>query len=101
MQFWTCSQIPQQSNNWTGLNIERWCSPAYDELYQQAVAELDPEKRRQLFIQLNDMLVEDVVMIPVVFLADMSGVSQTIAGVDLTPWDTNTWNIKDWRRVSP
>jgi peptide/nickel transport system substrate-binding protein len=34
-----------------------------------------------------------------VYLADAQGVSQTIDGVDLTPWDTNTWNIKDWRRI--
>ena len=49
---------------------------------------------------MNDTLIEDVVMIPVVYLAGVSGVSKDIAGVDLTPWDTNTWNIKDWRRVT-
>lgn len=102
MQFWTCSQIPQKANNWSaGLNLERWCSLEYDALYQQAITELDPEKRRQLFIQMNDMLIEDVVMIPLVYLADVQGVSRTIEGVDLTPWDMNTWNIKDWRRISP
>jgi peptide/nickel transport system substrate-binding protein len=100
MRFWTCDQIPQQANNWTGLNLERWCSPKYDALYQQSLVELDPERRRQLFIQMNDMLIEDVVMIPIVYLADVQGVSMSIEGVDLTPWDKNTWNIKDWRRVS-
>lgn len=99
LQFWTCSQIPQKENSWQGLNFERHCNPDYDMLHQQAVTELDPEKRKDLFIQLNDMLVEDVVMIPVVFLADVSGVSRTIEGVDLTPWDSNTWNIMDWRRI--
>ena len=100
-QFWTCSQIPQRANNWNGLNMERYCSEEYEALFRQAANELDPEKRRELFIQMNDMLVEDVVMIPVVFLADAQGVSRTIEGVDLTPWDKNTWNIKDWRRVTP
>jgi peptide/nickel transport system substrate-binding protein len=101
MQFWTCNQIPQKANNWTGLNIERWCNSEYDALYQQSTTELNPEKRRQLFIQMNDMLIEDVVMIPIVYLADAQGVSRTIEGVDLTPWDASTWNIKDWRRISP
>jgi peptide/nickel transport system substrate-binding protein len=50
---------------------------------------------------MNDMLIEDVVMIPVVYLAEAQGVNQSIEGVDLTPWDMNTWNIKDWRRISP
>ena len=101
MQFWTCAQIPQKDNNWSGWNDERWCNPAYDQLHEQSTTELDPEKRRQLFIQMNDMLIEDVVMIPVVYLADAQGVGDDIEGIDLTPWDTNTWNIKDWRRASP
>lgn len=101
MQNWTCGRIPQKANEWKGLNIERWCNPEYDALYQQSSTELDPQKRQELFIQMNDMLIEDVVMIPIVHLADVQGVSLTIEGVDLTPWDKNTWNIKDWRRVLP
>jgi peptide/nickel transport system substrate-binding protein len=101
MQFWTCDRIPQKANDWSaGPNTERWCNSEYDALYQQAITELDHEKRRQLFIQMNDMLIEDVVMIPVVYLATVQGVSRTIEGVDLTPWDASTWNIKDWRRIS-
>ncbi|MGB8645078.1 MAG: peptide ABC transporter substrate-binding protein [Anaerolineae bacterium] len=101
MQNWTCAQIPQKANNWVGGNDERWCSPDYENLFQQSQTELDPAKRAQLIIQMNDMLTKDVVMIPVVYLADAQGVSRTIQGVDLTPWDMNTWNIKDWRRVTP
>jgi peptide/nickel transport system substrate-binding protein len=101
MQLWTCSQIPQKANDWSGRNDERWCNPEYDALHQRSVTELDPEKRRQLFIQMNDMQIEDVVMIPVIYLADVQGVSWDIEGLDLTPWDANVWNIKDWRRISP
>lgn len=102
MLNWLCNQIPQKANNWKGgLNIERWCNKAYDALYQQSTTDLDPEHRRQSFIQMNDMQVEDVAMVPIVYLADVQGVSNSIEGVDLTPWDKNTWNIKDWRRTSP
>lgn len=99
MQLWTSSGIPQQANNWSaGANVERWYNPAYDALYDRSATEIDPERRQQLFIQMNDMLIEDVVMIPIVHMADVAGVNNTLAGIDLTPWDTNTWNIKDWRR---
>ena len=101
MRRWTCDAIPQKANNWIGGNLERWCSAAYDALYQQALTELDPEKRRQLFIQMNDLLIEDVVMIPLVHRANVQGVRRDIEGVKLTPWDASTWNIKDWRRVAP
>jgi peptide/nickel transport system substrate-binding protein len=98
MKFWTCDQIPRPSNNWTGENVERWCNPAYDALYQQSTREMDPEKRRQLFIQMNDMLIDDVVMIPLANRSQVDGVSNSLTGLNPTPWDSPTWNIKDWRR---
>jgi len=98
MKFWTCGQIPQKANNWSGLNIERWCNPEYEALHELSTRELDPEKRRQLFIRMNDMQIEDVVMIPTVHMANVLGVSRTIQGMVYTPWDAITWNIMDWRR---
>ena len=101
MKSWTCAEMAQKANNWTGLNKERWCDPAYDALYQQSTQETDPEKRRQLFTRMNDLLVNDQVVIPLVRQADISGVSNTLEGVTLTPWDADLWNIKDWRREQP
>jgi peptide/nickel transport system substrate-binding protein len=59
---------------------------------------MDPEQRRQLFIEMNDLLIEDVALIPLVHRFRVSGVSKTIAGVELTPWDADLWNIQDWER---
>lgn len=101
MGWWTCAQISQKANNWTGYNIERFCSDAYDRLYRRSTTEMDPAARRSLFIEMNDMLVDDVVMIPLVHRADVSAVSKTLTGMDLTPWDAEFWNIKDWKRSSP
>lgn len=101
MKWWTCNEISQQKNSWSGRNIERWCNPAYDALYDRAAREVDPELRKQLFIQMNDMLIDDIVMIPIGHRAEVFGASNTLQGVDLTPWDADTWNIQDWKRVSP
>ena len=101
MKSWTCDERAQKANKWAGLNKERWCDPAYDALYQQSVTQIDPEIRRQLFVKMNDMLIDDVVVIPLVRQADISGVSNALEGVDLTPWDADLWNIKDWRRNTP
>jgi peptide/nickel transport system substrate-binding protein len=98
MVQWSCTQIPQEENGWAGLNIERWCSPDYDALLAQATAEIDPDTRAEIFIRLNDMLVNEVVMIPLVHLGVAGGVANDLLGVDLTPWDVDVWNIKDWRR---
>jgi peptide/nickel transport system substrate-binding protein len=101
MKWWTCDEIAQKSNNWSGHNDGRWCNPAYDALYQQSTTEMDPAKRRELFIQMNDMIIGDVALIPLVHRADVNGVGNTLQGVEFTPWDAELWNIKDWRRTSP
>jgi peptide/nickel transport system substrate-binding protein len=102
LEWWTCNQIPQETNSWSaGENVGRWCDAAYDALYRQSEREVDPQKRAELFIKMNDMIIEDVAVIPLVHRARVSGVSQTIEGLDPTPWDAELWNIKDWRRISP
>ncbi|NJL33844.1 MAG: hypothetical protein HC893_08275 [Chloroflexaceae bacterium] len=100
MAYWTCSDIPTAENGWTGFNISRWCNESYDELLTEASTELDEERREQMFMQLNDMLIEDVAFVTLVQIARVAAVSNTLQGVDLTPWDVDTWNIQDWRRSS-
>lgn len=98
LQYWTCEQIPQKDNGWSGFNVRRWCNPEYDTLFEQSKTELDPNKRREIFVELNDMISEDVVLIPLVRQARIAGVSNSLEGFDPTPWDSETWNIKEWRR---
>lgn len=98
MKGWTCDEIAGKANNWSLSNWGRYCNPAYDALYRQSTTEMDPAKRRQLFIRMNDLLIEDVALIPLVHLATPAGASATLTGLDPTPWDVEVWNIKDWRR---
>jgi peptide/nickel transport system substrate-binding protein len=98
MQGWICDEIPTKANDWSANNIERWCNPDYDALYEQSTREMDAETRRDLFIQMNDLLINDVAIIPLVHRKRVVGVSNTLAGVELTPWDEGVWNIKDWTR---
>lgn len=79
-------------------NWARYCNPAYDKLYEQAKTEMNPDKRHDLFIQMNDLLIEDVALIPLVIALQPAAVSTTLEGLDFTPWDVEPWNIKDWRR---
>ncbi len=98
LQDYNCNSIPQQANNWSGDNYSRYCDPEFDKLLQQASQELNAQKRREMLIKLNDKLVNDFIVIPLVHRADVTAISNTLAGFELTPWDRNTWNIKDWKR---
>ncbi|NJK47362.1 peptide ABC transporter substrate-binding protein [Candidatus Gracilibacteria bacterium] len=98
MKYFTCNQIPQKANNWTGDNNSRFCSQEYDRLWQDSTQELDATKRQNLFIQMNDLLVNNIVIVPLVHRSDVVAFNNSLVGYDLTPWDRNTWNIKDWKR---
>ena len=98
MAGWTCGEIAQMSNGWSKSNFARYCDPTYDELFGQALTELDPDARVSLFKQMNDRLIDEVAVIPLVHLADISGRSTSLDGLQLTPWDVEVWNIGDWTR---
>jgi peptide/nickel transport system substrate-binding protein len=91
-------EIAQKANNWAGLNLVRWANAEYDRLWKQAETELDPVKRAALFIRMNDLLIEDVVVIPVVWRKEVHAVSQTLRGLALSPWDSATWDLAYWSR---
>jgi peptide/nickel transport system substrate-binding protein len=101
MRFYTCDQIPSATNGWSGENITRWCSPIYDVRYSLAAASVGPQERARLFVTLNDMLIDDVVILPLIHIAPVAAVAGDLAGVQPTPWDADTWNIADWRRSTP
>jgi peptide/nickel transport system substrate-binding protein len=97
----TCNEIPQKSNNWSGNNYGRFCDKNYDRLWQMMKKELDPAKRRQLIIQMNDTIINNFTVVPIAHRADVVAITNDLQGFQLTPWDRNTWNIKDWKRATP
>ncbi|MFQ4139561.1 peptide ABC transporter substrate-binding protein [Nodosilinea sp. PGN35] len=97
MGWWTCAKIASQANQWQEPNNARYCNPEYDRLWEEARLELDPDRRAELFQQMNELLARDVAVIPVVHRAMTNAVSDRLIDVEFTPWDASTWAIKDWR----
>ncbi len=92
--------IAQKANNWSGNNYERWQNEEYDKLFEQAQTELDPKKQEELFIKMNDLVVNNVVVIPLVHRNSVSGRKKDLTGLELSRWTDETWNIANWRRSS-
>ena len=67
MNQFTSWEVASKENKWQGRNITRWKSEEYDKLYRAAESELDPVKRAALFIKMNELVIQNVVVIPVVF----------------------------------
>jgi len=99
MGNWTCDQVVSPSENFGGSNIARWCREDYDATYAELQAATDPEERKALSIELNDMTIQGGAMIPITWRASVSAFGNDIQGVgDLNGWDSEYWNIEDWTR---
>jgi peptide/nickel transport system substrate-binding protein len=84
-----------KANKWQGRNITRWRNPDYDALYDASEHEVDPVKRAALFIQMNDLVIKNVVVIPVVYRPSVAAVSNRLH-VLLSGWDSYLSNLHDW-----
>src|SRR6185503_17984717 len=91
-----CSwEASSKANKWQGRNITRWRSQEYDDNYKAGQNELDPVKRAAIFIKANDLVIKDVVVIPVVARPGVAALSNKLRA-NLSGWDNNTWDIQDW-----
>ncbi len=96
MERFTSWHIAQKANNWSGRNTTRWSSPAYDALWKQGSAELDPVKRAALFIKMNDMVVNNHIVIPVIWRNPQSVATNGLGGMNLSTWDRTLWRLSHW-----
>jgi peptide/nickel transport system substrate-binding protein len=90
-------EIASKENKWQGRNVTRWRNEEYDRVYRAAESELDPVKRAALIIKMNDMVVDDRVVIPVVNRRWVAVMSDKLRAT-LSGWDNDFWNLKDWYR---
>lgn len=93
MGMWICRR--ESASVWDRW---RWCNDAYDALGRHLAVEHDPEKRRDIFIRMNNLLVKEVALIPLVNTRQIHAVGNSLENVAFTLWDRETWNVGDWRR---
>jgi peptide/nickel transport system substrate-binding protein len=96
---WTSKQATGSANNWNSANYNRYQNPAYDAIIDSLRTEKDPAKRASLFKQANDILILDVVIIPVVTRTQVtSGISNTLKNVVPTGWDSEMYAVQDFAK---
>ena len=95
MRQFLSSEVASKQNKWQGRNITRWRNAEYDALYHASEHETDPVKRAALFIKMNDLVIKNVVVIPVVHRPNVAAVSNKLH-VLLSGWDSYIWNLHDW-----
>jgi peptide/nickel transport system substrate-binding protein len=97
MQLFLSWEMATKANKWQGRNRCRWSNKEYDRMYRDAESELDPVKRAGLFIEMNDLLVKELAVIPVLRRSQVEAFNSSIK-VTLSPWEGPFWLLHDWYR---
>ena len=96
LQF-TSWEAASKENKWSGRNITRWRSEEYDKLYRAAEGELDAVKRAALYVKMNELVIGNGVVIPVVWRPRVRAIAKTLK-LEQSGWDSDFWNLQNWYR---
>lgn len=94
-----CGREPRPETQWQGENINRFCDPEYDALHLELAQTAALEERGRIGRALNDILMQNYIIIPLVDRGRVSAHSNTLGGVVLNTWDSELWNVHDWYRI--
>ncbi|MGH2548858.1 MAG: peptide ABC transporter substrate-binding protein [Thermomicrobiales bacterium] len=96
------ANVAQKSNDWSGNNISRYVNAEYDAMWLEAQGSTDPERVAELFIGMNDLLVNDAALVSLVQRsAGNAALSNRVDAANLakSPFEGDFWNIMNWRTV--
>jgi peptide/nickel transport system substrate-binding protein len=103
VQFYSgdpAKDLAQKENAWSGRNTTRWVSKEYNQMFDQAQVELDQKKNDALWIKMNDLVVSQGVSLPMIARTSVAARAANLeTGPNMTPFDSQPWNIADWRRT--
>src|SRR6266446_3358868 len=98
MDQFTSWEVSAKDNKFALTNKTRWRNEEYDKLWKAAETEMDPVKRAALFVKMNDLVIQNVVVIPVVFRPRVSAISNRMRDVVQSGWDGDFWALAYWSK---
>ena len=95
--LFNCSSVPTAENGFSGNNVGGWCNEDFDALFSAAQQELNPEARRELFLEMQEIWAAELPAIPLyqdaTVMSVRSGlVNYTFSGPTQYP-NWNAWEI--------
>ena len=94
-----CSwEVAAKENKWQRLNVGRWRNEEYDKIFRTSEIELDPVKRAAQLIRLNDLVIQDRAVLPLIWRSMVHAAGSKLRTVP-AGWDSEFWALADWHRV--
>lgn len=91
-------EIPTAKNGWSGQNYPAYANPLMDKALDAAERELDTDKRRGLFGEIQRLFADDLPSLPLFFRVDPFVIPKPLKGVTPTGHlNSSTLWIEKWR----
>jgi peptide/nickel transport system substrate-binding protein len=97
MDQYKSDEVSQKANKWQGRNICRYVNPEYDKLAAAGSSELDPVKRAAIYIKMNDMVVNEYIVVPLISRPRVRGGNLRLV-TTLSGWDLDFSALQNWYR---
>ena len=99
MDQFTSWEVSAKDNKFALTNKTRWRNEEYDKLWKAAEHEMDAVKRAALFVKMNDLVIQNVVVIPVVFRPRVAAISNRLRDAVQSGWDSDFWALAYWSKA--
>lgn len=95
--------VAQASNGWSTLNTQRYVNPEYDAILEAAETTLDPEELRAQLVELNDIIINNHVVVPLVDAAEKYSHARWLnqENFGAGQFELLYWNIANWNGDRP
>ena len=80
------------------IRDSRYCNADYDAMAAELATTAAIEDRARIVMAMNDMLMQEGAMIPLIHRGRVSAHSNKLGGVVQNTWDSELWNVADWYR---
>lgn len=97
MQCFVSWEVCSKANKWLGQNLVRWQSADFDALFRAAEAEFDAVKRAALFIEMNDLVVGDGYLLPIIARTTARAMNRRLVA-PLSGWQNDMASLPHWYR---
>lgn len=97
------ANVAQKANSWAKDNSFRYVNPDYDKVFELAEKETDAEALRQQLVQMNDIIITDHAVIPLVDVGEKFSMARWLTEENLGygPFELLYWNVANWNGTRP
>jgi peptide/nickel transport system substrate-binding protein len=95
--------VAQASNGWSKLNAQRYVNPDFDAIFEAAQTTLDPEELRAQLVEMNDIVINDWAVVPLVDAGEKYAQARWLSEENVAhgPFELLHWNIANWTGNRP